>query len=144
MKRMLFTLFLFPSLFSFGQCTDCSSYKKAIKKPEIVTSLILNSAYDDKITLTEFPDSIRAMKNLKILYLTDHELTDIPAFIGELKKLDELSFAGNKLTILPEEIFTLTNLKELILLSNPFSKEYTSYIKKQCREKMPGTKLLID
>jgi Leucine-rich repeat (LRR) protein len=143
MKKVIFILSVFYSVLSFGQCTDCKSLKEAMIKPETVTSLRLNPFYD-QVKLTSFPEGISSMKRLKILYVTDHQLTQVPVFIGELKNLKELSLAGNNLTTIPEEIFMLTNLKELILFDNEFSKDYINYIKKQCKEKLPGTKLLID
>ena len=142
MRQILFSLLTIFSINSYGQCTDCTSFEEALKKPESVKTLKINQ-WQQGITLDSVPISIGKFVNAEEIYLSDHDIDNIPAAIGNLRNLKELSFAGCKLAALPEGIFLLKNLKELILLNNEFSEEYINEFKKRVKEEMPNTKLLI-
>ncbi len=143
MKAMLETILpaevftLIPS--NTKACKECTSLADALVEPELVESLMVNPNVHGE-SISHLPESIKELKNIKILYLTDHKsLNSIPKEIGILKNLEELSLAGCNLTELPDEIFELKNLRELLLFDNNFSKRYIKYLKKQFRKKMPDT-----
>lgn len=123
-------------------CKECSSLEDALIDPEQVNSLQMNGYNGEN--LKSLPSQIGKMKNLKILYLTDHSFTSLPKEIGQLKKLEELSLAGCKLKILPDELFTLNNLRELLLYDNNFSNKYIKKIRKRFEKEMPNTKILLE
>jgi len=68
--------------------------------------------------LTQIPDFVFSMKNLKYLILTRNDLTSLPAEIAQLRNLKHLYLNSNKLTSLPTEIGRLTNLTILNLDDN--------------------------
>jgi internalin A len=68
--------------------------------------------------LTEFPDVVLQLTNLKILNLNNNQITQIPEAIGQLSNLTELHLFYNKITSIPETIAQLSNLKELHLFYN--------------------------
>ena len=49
--------------------------------------------------------------NLEVLYLNDLGLTELPDAIGNLKQLRELYLWGNELTVMPDSISQLENLR---------------------------------
>jgi Leucine-rich repeat (LRR) protein len=88
---------------------------------------ILGQEYDINITtildlsyknLTEIPESIGMLSNLKRLDLAHNELTTLPESIGMLSNLEVLSLRMNNLTNLPESIGMLSKLEELYLQYN--------------------------
>ena len=133
----------FFSFQSFGQCVDCTSIQEALKNPEMVKTLKINSWIHDT-KLNSIPKSIDKLINVELIYLTDHDITKLPRSINKLSKLKELSLAGCKLESLPEEVFELKNLSLLILLYNKFSNESIITLQKKVKDKMPQTKLLIN
>ena len=143
MKFIFFIAGLVLSVHSFTQCTECTSLKDALKKPETVKSLIINGGMSGQ-ALDSIPGTIGLFTNLEFLYLTDHNIKTISPEIANLKKLKELSFGGNKLTEVPEFIFELKSLKELILLDNPFSDEYKTKLKERVKKDLPKTSLMLD
>jgi hypothetical protein len=74
------------------------------------------SLYDCK--LTEIPEGIEELINLKNLYLGNNQLTNLPEWIKELINLQKLDLSFNKLTSLPEGIRVLINLEVLDLSDN--------------------------
>lgn len=142
MKGFVLVLLTLLSLQNYGQCTECTSFDEALKDPEKVESLMINS-WQHNVTLDSIPVSIAELVNIEVVYLSDHNISEIPTSIGKLKKLKELSFAGCQLKELPEEIYGLKNLRELILLNNQFSDEYIAEVKKRVKAEMPKTKVLI-
>lgn len=65
--------------------------------------------------LTELPDSIGQLTNLRTLSLSSNRLTSLPESIGQLTQLRTLRLNSCPLTSLPESIGQLTNLAELSL-----------------------------
>ena len=143
MKYIFSLVALFLSISSFSQCEECSSFKEAIKKPEMVKSLIMNGSITGN-RLDSIPASIALFTNLEILYLTDQPIKTIIPEMASLKNLKELSFGGCKLTTIPDFIFGLKNLKELILFDNPFTDEYKNVLKDRVKKEMPKTMLMLD
>jgi Leucine-rich repeat (LRR) protein len=68
--------------------------------------------------ISELPESIGELVNLKDLVLYWNKLTTLPESIGNLVNLKNLYLEGNQLTTLPESIGKLINLKELRLTHN--------------------------
>jgi len=68
--------------------------------------------------LTEFPDLVLQLTNLKILNLSWNQITAIPEAIGQLSNLTELNLSRNQITSIPEELCQLSNLTQLYLSSN--------------------------
>ncbi len=66
--------------------------------------------------LTEFPDVILQLTNLKILSLRQNQITSIPEAIAQLFNLTQLDLSRNhQITAIPEAIGQLSNLTELDL-----------------------------
>ena len=143
MKFFLSIAALLCTINALGQCEDCTSFREAMKQPEMVKSIIINGSISGN-RLDSIPSSIASFSNLEILYLTDHPIKTIIPEMAQLKSLKELSFGGCKLTAVPDFIFGLKNLKELILFDNAFTDEYKNILKDRVRKEMPKTTLLLD
>ncbi|MEG4118199.1 COR domain-containing protein [Microcoleus sp. N9_B4] len=68
--------------------------------------------------LTEFPDVVLQLTNLKILDLSRNQITVIPEAIGQLSNLTKLNLSDNQITSIPEVIGQLCNLTKLNLSDN--------------------------
>lgn len=68
--------------------------------------------------LTELPDEVGLLSQLKSLVLCDNLLQGLPRTIPRLTNLQSLSLHNNQICTLPPEIVTL-NLVELSLRNNP-------------------------
>jgi Leucine-rich repeat (LRR) protein len=68
--------------------------------------------------LTQIPDKVFEIKELKVLKLFGNQLDSVSSRIGELVNLEELYIGKNNLTTLPKEIGQLKNLKILSLQYN--------------------------
>jgi internalin A len=68
--------------------------------------------------LTEFPDAVIQLTNLKILNLSCNQITAIPEAIGQLSNLTQLLLNFTPITAIPEAIGQLSNLTQLNLHSN--------------------------
>ena len=68
--------------------------------------------------LTEFPDAVLQLTNLKILNLSRNQITSIPEAIGQLSNLTQLDLMSNQITAIPEALGQLSNLTGLDLMSN--------------------------
>ncbi|MBD0310298.1 MAG: GTPase, partial [Microcoleus sp. T1-bin1] len=60
--------------------------------------------------LTEFPDAVLQLTNLKILSITNNQITKIPENIRQLSNLTDLDLSWNQITSIPEDIGQLSNL----------------------------------
>jgi MFS family permease len=65
--------------------------------------------------LAELPDEIRAMRELRELYIYDNQLTTLPPWIGELGDLRVLDANRNRFASLPGSIGALRNLYYLYI-----------------------------
>jgi Leucine-rich repeat (LRR) protein len=81
----------------------------------------LKELYLNDNQLTVLPNSISNLTNLEYLVLNDNQLTELPDSIGNLTKLKGIYLGDNELTKLPESIGNLTNLEELGLDKNQLS-----------------------
>ncbi|MEG4320267.1 MULTISPECIES: COR domain-containing protein [unclassified Microcoleus] len=68
--------------------------------------------------LTEFPDVVLQLTNLKRLLIADNQITVIPDAIGQLSNLRELNLSDNHISVIPDAIGQLSNLTRLDLNSN--------------------------
>ncbi|HUT32757.1 MAG TPA: COR domain-containing protein [Planctomycetota bacterium] len=68
--------------------------------------------------LTALPEAIGQLTQLQSLYLFNNQLTALPEAIGQLTQLQRLDVSANRLTALPEAIGQLTQLQSLNLGSN--------------------------
>ena len=66
--------------------------------------------------LTEFPDAVLQLTNLKILSLACNQIREIPAAIASLSNLTELKLWSNQITEIPAAIASLSNLTVYDLL----------------------------
>jgi Leucine-rich repeat (LRR) protein len=90
---------------------------------------ILGKSYDintkelnlNNKNITEIPESISKLSNLKYLYLRSNQLTAIQESISKLVSLKYLDLRHNQLTTLPESIGKLVRLKHLYLHNNQLS-----------------------
>ncbi len=73
---------------------------------------------DDENKLTEIPEEVFKLINLKVLKLNYNKISHLPESLGNLTNLNELYLSGNQLTSLPEFLGNLTNLNELYLSEN--------------------------
>ncbi len=87
--------------------------------PEAIAQLTnLKSLVLDNNELTSLPDAIAQLTNLKSLDIENNQLTNLPKSIVQLTNLQELYVCDNQLTSLPEEIAQLINLRRLFLDNN--------------------------
>ena len=69
--------------------------------------------------LIEFPNVIRSLRNLKVLWVTGCGIQSLPDWLGELSELTSLFIGNNKLADLPSSLTQLKHLKTLNLGSTP-------------------------
>ncbi|MET0646464.1 MAG: COR domain-containing protein [Pyrinomonadaceae bacterium] len=70
------------------------------------------------LRLTEVPEEIGRLKNLRRLFLNQNRLEELPELLTRLTQLDGLELDNNLLAVLPESIARLANLTELSLTGN--------------------------
>jgi len=68
--------------------------------------------------LTQIPESIGKLRNLRVLVLRDNKLKTLPKSIENLTKLEFLNMRDNAFQEIPKSIFKLKNIKELTLAEN--------------------------
>ena len=128
LKQLILLLLITASTNIYAQCTTCNSLSEALKNPEQVTAIKINSMQNDTV-LKEFPQEISKFINLRILWLSSHEIKSINKDVCKLENLKSLSLAENHLKDLPECIYEMKNLKEIILLNNDFTEKAKTAIK---------------
>ena len=97
-----------------------------------------------KLELTELPDSVRRLKNLRMLDLADNQLVALPTWLGQLTQLRDLYLSNNKLTYLPESTVNLKRLQTVLLDRNQLTElpEWLSRHKRLLRLDASGNKLV--
>ncbi|MCW6048986.1 leucine-rich repeat domain-containing protein [Lyngbya sp. CCAP 1446/10] len=92
---------------------------KLTEFPDVVFQLtnlkILSIAHNQ---IKVIPEAIGQLFNLTWLYLGGNQITVIPEFIGQLSNLTHLNLHTNQIKVIPEAIGQLSNLTELILYNN--------------------------
>ncbi|MEH2408296.1 COR domain-containing protein, partial [Nostoc sp.] len=69
--------------------------------------------------ITQIPEAIANLTNLRELHLSSNQITQIPEAIANLTNLRELILDGNQITQIPEAIESLLELETLDLRGNP-------------------------
>jgi len=70
------------------------------------------------LDLTEVPDKLFELRQLKRLNLSNNQLREVPAALGELQELSELFLLGNQLRTVPASLGKLQKLWGLVLTHN--------------------------
>jgi len=85
-----------------------------------LTELTMSSSYlENKSGLTEFPEFVFSLKDLKTLIITNHRISSIPDKFSNLKNLEHLDLSGNSIySVMPETLHSLTKLKVVDLTEN--------------------------
>ncbi|PKN92930.1 MAG: hypothetical protein CVU44_12935 [Chloroflexi bacterium HGW-Chloroflexi-6] len=78
------------------------------------TTVLSLSGYGTDGSVTELPESLWELTQLKRLRLSYNELTTLPK-LGQLAKLEWLDISSNPMTALPESLMELPQLETLIL-----------------------------
>jgi internalin A len=73
------------------------------------------------LQLRTFPETVRELRELQVLYLAHNSLTELPAWIGELQQIRYLDLDGNPLKRLPRSLSRLQKLQSLIIASEGIS-----------------------
>jgi hypothetical protein len=73
--------------------------------------------------LTALPESLGQLTQLQLLDLSDNQLTALPEWLGQLTQLRSLNLSGNQLIALPESLGRLEYLQQLNLEKNPLNPE---------------------
>lgn len=68
--------------------------------------------------LTTLPKELEKLQNLEVLYLEDNQFSEFPLVVTKLTHLKSLSLSGNNLKEIPKEIASLQNLENLRLERN--------------------------
>src|SRR6476469_3846865 len=68
--------------------------------------------------LTEFPDAVLQLTNLKIINVSHNQITSIPEEIGQLSNLTDIYLSNNQIASIPDAIGQLSNLTGLDLRWN--------------------------
>lgn len=89
------------------------AYRKAVQKIEEARWSGAIEIDLGNMKLTELPESLGQLKQLRTLNLSDNQLTTLPEWLGQLKQLRELYLSNNQLTLLPESLGQLTLLDRL-------------------------------
>ena len=89
-----------------------------VKCRQLETLLLGRFSKKNTNELTNFPDAILQLTNLKILNLSHNPITSIPEAIGQLSNLTELTLLDTQITSIPEAIGQLSNLTRLDLSYN--------------------------
>lgn len=93
----------------------------------------------DKEGISEIPDNIGELKDLKKLGLYGNNIAQLPASIGQLTQLEVLYIDGNPIHQLPETISGLKELKVLGIAKTQISAEEQARLQKQ----LPNCKILL-
>ena len=94
------------------------AYQEALQRIEQArkdNSTELDLSY---LELTEIPEAIASLTQLRELTLSNNQLRELPEEIASLTQLEYLFLPGNKLTVFPEDIVSLSQLQGLYLHDN--------------------------
>jgi small GTP-binding protein len=88
----------------------------------IAINLSNDSFCDDenKNRITQVPDAVYKLKNLRRLSLANNQISKLSSRLSELTKLTYLNLSNNNLTDISEKIANMPSLIELYLDDNPF------------------------
>lgn len=97
------------------------SYWKAEEKIQEVRQIGSTELSLSGMSLTELPESLGQLTQLRRLDLSYNYLSFLPESLGQLTQLQRLDLFSNELLLLPESLGQLTQLQELDLRSNRLS-----------------------
>lgn len=98
-----------------------SDHKLKEVPPEVINlGEILRNLDLSKNKLSNMPDDILRLKNLKLFNLDTNKLQKLPDSIVNMKKLEVLNISSNALSSLPLSFSNLSCLKQLYLNNNNF------------------------
>lgn len=82
-------------------------------------SLDLSVSRNNGLRLTEIPDTVFELDQLKNLNLAGNSLTSVPDSITRLQNLTHLDLSENRLAAIPESVLAMSSLEVLSLEGNP-------------------------
>ena len=92
---------------------------KLTEFPDVVLQLtnlkILRLSHNQ---ITVIPEDLAQLSNLTQLYLSHNQITSIPEDLAQQSNLTKLHLSGNRITVIPEDLAQLSNLRQLYLGSN--------------------------
>ncbi|MEI8048419.1 MAG: hypothetical protein WCI92_13625 [Bacteroidota bacterium] len=104
--------------------------------PETLTELYITN---DRLGISDLPDAIGELKNLKKLGLYGNHISQLPASIGNLAELELLYIDINPISELPGTIGKLKNLKTLGIAKTEISESEKQRIQKM----LPNCNILV-
>jgi len=106
-----------------------------------LSSRYINRLYliRDKEGISEIPNEIGNLKNLRVLGLYGNNIAQLPASIGDLTQLEELYIDVNPIRELPETIGALKKLKKLGIAKTQINAQEQAHIQKL----LPNCQLLL-
>lgn len=69
-------------------------------------------------SITEIPESIRMLTNIKEIIISNTGLNEIPEYISSLNGLEILNISGTNIESIPDSVVNLVNLEFLLLRNN--------------------------
>ncbi len=93
----------------------------------------------DKEGISEIPNEIGSLKNLRTLALFGNNISKLPVSIGDLTQLEELYIDANPIHELPETIGALKKLKKLGIANTQISTQEQARIQKL----LPNCQILL-
>lgn len=116
------TIFKMPPLTGLNKNIDIEIYNKhgldwintfeELSKIDTIAKLSIKD-----YSILKIPQSIRKLKNVKVLVLEFPRVNDIPSTLGDLENLKELWIYSNNIQTIPKELKKLKCLKKLFVIS---------------------------
>ena len=89
--------------------------------------------------LTDLPDELDTLVNMRILFLSNNNFEHIPAVVARCPKLEMISFKSNRLTSVGEDVLPV-DTRWLILTDNPIKTLPDTMVQLHCVQELvlPG------
>ncbi len=107
---------------SIGSVKNLLNYFRALRLIDRARDEGWKALNLSKMGLTEIPESIANLAELKNLSLYNNQIQEIPEIITNLRTLETLDLRNNKIREIPDSLSNLTNLTLLNLSNNQISK----------------------
>jgi GTPase SAR1 family protein len=95
----------------------------------LLVELDLGNYGENKPKLTELPETIGQLTELRALNIPYNQLTTLPESIAQLTRLEEMNLSNNQLADIPSFFVQFTNLRFLNLNDNPLNPELAAAYK---------------